>query len=168
MRRVHRTSWPTPLIRLLAVGLLLVAGCAPSASREDASAPEPATVLAEAGPAAHVYRSATCECCEGHAQHLERAGYEVVEHVVEDVAAVKSAAGVPDSLHSCHTTLVAGYAVEGHVPAEVIAQTVDGQAAVDGIALAGMPSGAPGMPGELEGPLEVRTFVDGQDAGAAR
>ncbi len=164
--RTHTRRGVTRVAALLLAPALLAA-CGPSAS--DADGPvDPQTVLAEADDVAHVFRSATCECCGAHADHLEEAGFEVVEHVVDDVNAAKATAEIPEQLFSCHTTMIGGYAVEGHVPAESIERMLADAPPIDGIALAGMPAGAPGMPGEVEAPLDVRAFVGGEDSGAVR
>lgn len=110
-----------------------------------------------------VYRSATCECCKGHIAHLEESGFAVRDEIVEDIAGVKARLGVPDDMQSCHTGVVGDYFVEGHVPADVIAGLIDDRPDVDGIALPGMPSGAPGMPGEPD-TLTVMAVTDGHGA----
>lgn len=151
----------------LLVGALLLAGCVQDVPSEPA-VPDPNQVRADAGDVAHLYRSATCECCKGHAAYLADAGVEVVDHVVDDINEVKDSLGVPVDMRSCHTTVIGGYAVEGHVPADAIRSLIADGSPIDGIALPGMPAGSPGMPGELEGPLDLRWFLDGTDAGPAR
>jgi hypothetical protein len=92
-----------------------------------------------------VYKSATCECCGRWIEHLERAGMRVSVHVVENLAEPKARLGVPARLGSCHTATVAGYALEGHVPIEAIQRLLAEQPDVIGLAVPGMPAGAPGM-----------------------
>ncbi|MBI2867533.1 MAG: DUF411 domain-containing protein [Chloroflexi bacterium] len=72
-----------------------------------------------------------------------------------DLIAVKDRYGVPETLRSCHTALVGGYVVEGHVPVEAIRLLLTERPASTGIALPGMPEGSPGMPGKKAGPLDV-------------
>ena len=101
---------------------------------------------AGAKPAMTVYRSPSCGCCGKWVELAKAAGYPVSVQMVQDVMAVKSRLRVPDSLASCHTTTVAGYLVEGHVPFRAIDKLVrEKPKAVAGIAVPGMPAGSPGM-----------------------
>lgn len=68
-------------------------------------------------------------------------------------------------MRSCHTSEVAGYFVEGHVPVAAIERLLAERPEIDGIALAGMPAGSPGMGGTLEGPLVVFAIADGELVG---
>ena len=96
---------------------------------------------------------------------MRAAGMHVTERHHDDMAKVKEEYDIPADQRSCHTTEVAGYFVEGHVPLEAIEDLLTSQPDVDGIALAGMPPGAPGMPGPRTGPLVVTTIVDGEVVG---
>jgi hypothetical protein len=111
---------------------------------------------------ATLYKSLGCECCEGHAEHLRRDGYRITVVPTEDLSALKRRYGVPASLEGCHTILVGGYVVEGHVPDRVIDQLLAERPAVTGIALPGMPEGSPGMSGEKEGPFVIYSFGRGE------
>lgn len=161
-RRNHAALHPTA-VALLIVAALLLGACVQTV--EETAAADPLRALADAEPVAQIYRSETCVCCTDHVAHLEDEGFEVVDHVVADVNAVKRDLGVPTGMWSCHTTVIGGYVVEGHVPAESVRTIVAERPEVDGIALPGMPAGSPGMPGELEGPLDIRTFSNGADLG---
>ena len=77
--------------------------------------------------------------------HLRKHGFTVDARDVVDVDAVKRKHGVPAALQSCHTALVEGYVVEGHVPADVIDQLLRERPKVVGLAVPGMPLGSPGM-----------------------
>lgn len=108
-----------------------------------------ATMLA-LGSAAHaaaltVYKSASCGCCGKWVEHVEKHGFTVKVVNVEDVMAVKAKAGIPKQLTSCHTSMVGGYVVEGHVPAADIKKLLATKPKAKGIAVAGMPMGSPGM-----------------------
>jgi len=92
-----------------------------------------------------VYKSPSCGCCAKWVEHVERHGFTVKTIPTEEMAAVKTKIGVPDTLMSCHTTLVGGYVVEGHVPAADIKRLLAKKPRARGIAVAGMPIGAPGM-----------------------
>ena len=79
----------------------------------------PGAVSAQAAPAARVevWQDPTCGCCEGWVRHMRAAGFDVAVRKVADVRPVKAANGVPEALWSCHTAVVDGYVIEGHVPA---------------------------------------------------
>jgi hypothetical protein len=101
-----------------------------------------------AEPAVTVYKTATCGCCSKWVEHLRSAGFPVVAHDVENLDEIKAQQGVPLALRSCHTALVDGYLVEGHVPAPVIERLLRERPRVTGLAVPGMPVGSPGMEGE--------------------
>ncbi len=94
-----------------------------------------------------VYKTETCGCCHVYVEYLEREDVSVKAVDVADLAAIKDQYGVPSDLQSCHTSIVGGYVVEGHIPLEVIEKLLAEKPAIKGIALPGMPSGSPGMPG---------------------
>ena len=132
-------------------------GNATDTSRRHADAAAPTAASA----AMTVYRDPSCGCCTAWAGIARNAGYqvEVVDH--PDMPAIKQQYGVPDELTSCHTTIVGGYAVEGHVPLEDVQRLLkDKPAGIRGIAVAGMPLGSPGMevPGGTKQPFKVLTF----------
>ena len=106
-----------------------------------------ALVLGSAANAAGltVYKSASCGCCGKWVEHVEKHGFTVTVVNVDDVMAVKSKAGIPDNLASCHTSKIGGYVIEGHVPAADIKKLLAEKPRAKGIAVAGMPMGAPGM-----------------------
>jgi hypothetical protein len=137
----------------------LVAACA-----GDGSAPAEAPTAAPAAdgqrPVVVVHRTEACECCGSYEEYLAEHGFEVVQELHDDLAPVKEGFGIPDGQGSCHTNEVGGYVAEGHVPVEAIEDLLREQPDVDGIALAGMPVGSPGMPGEQEEPF-VLTTIDG-------
>lgn len=101
--------------------------------------------LAVSKPAVTVHRSPSCGCCGGWAGHLRSAGYVVTIIDEADLAPIKTKAGVPDALQSCHTAFIDGYVVEGHVPLEAIERMLTERPALRGIAVPGMPTGSPGM-----------------------
>jgi hypothetical protein len=117
-----------------------------------------------------VYKSASCGCCGKWVEHVEKHGFTVKVVNVDDVKAVKTRAGIPDKLASCHTSLVGGYVVEGHVPAADIRKLLAQKPKAKGIAVAGMPMGAPGMEhGDHREPFEtVLIKADGSTSTFAR
>ncbi len=92
-----------------------------------------------------VYKSPACGCCEDWLAHLKSRGFTVVSHDVADLPRIRTRLGVPASLVSCHTATVGGYAIEGHVPADLILRLLEEQPAIAGLAVPGMPGGSPGM-----------------------
>lgn len=118
---------------------------------------------ADAGPRADgqevmVYKSPTCGCCGDWIAHLKSRGFTVVTHDLVDVAPIKTRVGVPSSLISCHTATVGGYAIEGHVPADLILRLLSERPAVAGLAVPGMPGGSPGMESAPKVPYDVIAF----------
>ncbi len=105
-----------------------------------------------------LYKNPWCGCCEGWARHMEAAGFRVRRENVEDLAPVKRMAGVPPQLEACHTALVGGYVVEGHVPALAVRRLLAERPQVVGIAAPGMPPGSPGMPAPEPATYTVYAF----------
>lgn len=114
-----------------------------------------------------VYKTESCGCCEKWVDHMEQAGFETEVHNVsqEEMSAMKTANGIGRDLASCHTAQIAGYLVEGHVPAEDLQRLLKEKPAdVKGIAVPGMPIGSPGM--EMEGkPADEYEVVTFDEAG---
>ncbi|WP_207483050.1 DUF411 domain-containing protein [Arenibaculum pallidiluteum] len=113
---------------------------------------------AAAGPMVDVWKAATCECCEGWIRHMMAAGFAVKVHEVEDVEPVKEKSGVPGPLHSCHTAVVDGYVVEGHVPAGDVKRLLAERPNATGLSVPGMPQDAPGMDMGTGEPFQVVLF----------
>ena len=105
-----------------------------------------------------VYKSPTCGCCTKWIAHLEANGFKVNAHDVADLTQVKREHGVRRELTSCHTALVDGYVIEGHVPAEDIQRLLQERPDVVGLAVPGMVMGSPGMEGPTSEPYNVLTF----------
>lgn len=94
--------------------------------------------------AVEVWKDPNCGCCAGWVQHLEAAGFSVK---INDVGnnAIRARLGMPSKLGSCHTARVAGYVIEGHVPAADIKRLIEEKPFALGLAVPGMPIGSPGM-----------------------
>ncbi len=92
-----------------------------------------------------VYKSATCGCCKNWSQHMAQNGFDVTNHDVKDLISVKRQHGVQPRLSSCHTAVVEGYVIEGHVPAADVKRLLRERPDAWGLAVAGMPIGSPGM-----------------------
>lgn len=106
-----------------------------------------------------VYKTPTCGCCEKWVAHMRDAGFTVEVRNMDDTSEERAKAGVPIELASCHTAVVDGYAVEGHVPADVVKKMLKERPEIRGIAVAGMPIGSPGMEqGGINQPYNVTAF----------
>jgi hypothetical protein len=109
---------------------------------------------------ATVYKTPSCGCCKKWVDHMQKSGYTVTVHDLEDVAPIKKKYAVPDALASCHTAIVTGgYIIEGHVPADLVDKLVT-QAPKDviGLAVPGMVQGSPGMEGGTTEKYDVVSF----------
>lgn len=128
---------------------LLIAGCGANAEPKE-------TMM--------VYKSATCGCCTGWKNHMASSGYKVkvVNLADKDLAAIKHKYGVSGSLMSCHTAVVGDYFIEGHIPSKVVDKLLIEKPLVDGIAMVGMPSGSPGMPGPKNEIWKIYSIRDGK------
>lgn len=159
---------------LLALAVIAVGGPA-SAADSLAASPEPAAtspvpIAVESSPApitavqdlvVEVHRAPGCGCCTGWEAYMQDQGFTVDSWEDPGLPDFKAGSGVPPSAMSCHTAIVDGYIVEGHVPVEAVFDLLEQRPEIDGIALPGMPLGSPGMPGEKVAPFEILAFVDG-------
>lgn len=102
-------------------------------------------VVAQGQPAISVLRDPGCGCCLNWVAHLQKAGFKVTVAESPEMEAVKDRRGVPKAARSCHTGVVDGYVIEGHVPAADIQRLLKERPAVAGLAVPGMPAGSPGM-----------------------
>ena len=153
---ITRRAW----LRLAAGGAVGGAVLASTAGTVLGLAPEPTGPTGLAGLTdATVYKSPTCGCCAKWVDHLKAHRFRVTVHDLPDLTELKAKHGVPDALQSCHTALVAGYVVEGHVPADVIQQLLKERPKVAGLAVPGMPMGSPGMEGARRDRYEVLAFT---------
>jgi hypothetical protein len=110
-----------------------------------------------------VYKSASCGCCRKWMDHLTANGFAVTGHDTSDVALVKNQYGVPQALRSCHTAIVGGYVIEGHVPAADIKRLLRERPKIAGLAVPGMVTGSPGMEmGNTADRYDVIAFGDGK------
>ncbi len=137
------------LLRLstcLALSVLILAACTPGNSQ-----PRSNVV---------VYKTPTCGCCKKWVSHLEEAGFTVKTTDLDDLSEIKQQFGVPQTLRSCHTAVVDGYVVEGHVPADVIQKMLTDKPEIAGTSVPGMPVGSPRMevPGRPADRYKVMAF----------
>jgi hypothetical protein len=118
----------------------------------------PSGALVAAGPLITVHRDPSCGCCSGWVQHLQRAGFPTTVVDSQELDAVKARLGVPDDLAACHTAEVAGYVIEGHVPAPALKRLLTEKPEASGLAVPGMPVGSPGMEGGSPEKYDVVLF----------
>ncbi len=112
-------------------------------------------------PEITVYRSPTCSCCEKWVSHIKQNNFNVNDIVTDDMQSLKAKYAVNAEMASCHTALVNGYVVEGHVPAKDIQHMLTTKPSIVGIAVPGMPMGTPGMEmGDKKDAYQVLSFDD--------
>lgn len=115
-----------------------------------------------AAPRLDVFKTPGCGCCSLWADHMAAAGFDVRVAESPNTTALKTELGIPRDLWSCHTGIVEGYAVEGHVPADDVARLLAERPRAIGLSVPGMPIGSPGMEdGDLREPYEVILFSEG-------
>jgi len=113
-------------------------------------------------PPVEVFKNPSCGCCGAWVDHLKAAGFDVKVTMVDDTSVARRKYGLPDKFGSCHTAVVAGYVVEGHVPAADVKKLLAMKPQAIGIAVPGMPAGSPGMEmGARKDPYQV-LLVDKQ------
>jgi hypothetical protein len=108
-----------------------------------------------------LYKNPQCGCCETYADFLRAGGFEVTVKPTHDLPLIKRQHGVPSELEGCHTTLVDGYVVEGHVPVNALLRLLSERPDIKGISLPGMPAGSPGMSGDKTAPFTIYQIDDG-------
>ena len=149
-------------VAMAAVGLLTIAGVAAACSSDDSSAgAQPTSADGVQAALVELHAAPGCDCCGGWEEYMTAHGFTVESNEEVDLSAFKEARGVPRDASSCHTAVIDGYTVEGHVPVEAIEDLLTDRPDIDGIALPGMPPGSPGMPGEKEAPFEALAIDDG-------
>jgi hypothetical protein len=121
-------------------------------------AARPSAEVISKGPTITVYKDASCGCCKSWIEHLIKHGYRVDAKDSDDMTEIKRSLGVPEALTSCHTAVVNGYLIEGHVPAADIARLLKTKPKVAGLAVPGMPMGSPGMEGPRTQKYDVLSF----------
>jgi hypothetical protein len=120
----------------------------------------PAVVNAGEKPAATLYKNPQCGCCEAYADYMRENGFTVTVKPTHDLALIKRAHGVPKNFEGCHTMLIDGYVVEGHVPVNTLIRLLTERPDIKGISLPGMPMGSPGMSGYKAAPFTIYELSD--------
>jgi len=111
--------------------------------------------VALAGQEIEIHKTPTCGCCGNYVGYAERFGLNTQVKNHDDLSPIKDQFGIPLELQSCHTSVIGGYVVEGHIPLEVVEKLLTEKPEIKGIAMPGMPAGSPGMPGTKTGPFEI-------------
>lgn len=122
-------------------------------------------VAQAAAPVVEVWKTPSCGCCGKWVDHMKQAGFALKVHDVPETASHRKAAGIPEALGSCHTARVAGYALEGHVPASDVKRLLREKPKALGLAVPGMPPNSPGMDLPSTTPYETRLIgTDGKSS----
>ena len=116
---------------------------------------------AEAAVPVTLYKNPQCDCCQAYASYLDDHGFDVKVIPTNDLTLMGEKYGIADDMQPCHLSLVGGYVVGGHIPAEIIQRMLTEKPQITGINLPGMPGGTPGMPGDRPSRLTVYEIKKG-------
>jgi len=141
----------TRLPSVLIIGLLTIGtlACSSDAPEPPAQVEAQTVAIDPSLPTVTVYKTPTCGCCSLWVDHMAENGFATRTYDVESTAQIRAQNGMPAKVGSCHTAIVDGYVVEGHVPAETVKRMLNEKPDIVGITVPGMPIGSPGM--EVEG-----------------
>ena len=161
------------LIILITLGFTLI-GCtsvpeksATSQNKTEVTKPKDSTkptetdqaeVGSENVKAITVYKSPTCGCCTNWESHMSKAGFQITSKPTDKMAEIRKQYKVPEKMQSCHTAVINGYVIEGHVPADDVKKLLETRPDVVGLAAPGMPQKSPGMQPEGEKPANYDVF----------
>jgi hypothetical protein len=106
-------------------------------------------------PVIEIFKTESCGCCGAWVEHLQANGFVTRVVNVDNPSDYRERGGIPNELGSCHTGIVQGYAIEGHVPASDIKRLLATRPKARGLAVPGMPLGSPGMEGPRKDPFDV-------------
>ncbi len=153
-KRILAISLATVALGVLsAITVLVPLGCSRPEATTEPEAPTSALVT--------IYQSKTCDCCAQYVPYLESEGFQVKVIFIEDRTSMWEQYKILPDMRSCHTAIIDGYFVEGHMPSEAIMKLLKERPAIDGIALPGMPAGSPGMPGQKTEAFIIYAITDG-------
>lgn len=145
----------------IVAAIAFAAACGNADAAPEAGQPQALAAPDQGLPTVLVYKTATCGCCTGWVEHMRQAGFTVDARDLPnntELMRVKVDVGVPGAMATCHTAVVDGYVVEGHVPADQVKRLLAERPEVVGIAVPGMPIGSPGMEGPNAQPYRVFSF----------
>jgi hypothetical protein len=146
------------VFRFVALGVALVGVSLTTAAARNPDSTASKTEAASKKPTITVYKDPNCGCCKAWIAHLEKAGYTVDAKDSPNMVEIKQSLGVPSALTSCHTAVVNGYLIEGHVSPEEIDRLLAQKPTIAGLAVPGMPMGSPGMDGGRKQHYQVLAF----------
>ncbi len=132
------------------VFLLLLAGCA---QKQDDTRETLENGIDESTMT--IFKSASCGCCGIYSKYIEGKNFDVDVKIVENIESIKNEYSIPAQMRSCHTGMIGGYIIEGHIPVEAINKLLLDKPDIRGIALPGMPAGSPGMSGTKAAPFVI-------------
>lgn len=132
------------ILALLIASVLIIASCGANG----------ASSLSK-GVVATIYKGSGCGCCSIYTQYFKGQGFETNVIDLPDINSIKTKYKIPYNMQSCHTTEIAGYFVEGHIPVEAVNKLIEEKPDIMGIAMPGMPTGSPGMPGKKVGDFVI-------------
>lgn len=113
-----------------------------------------------------VYSDPDCGCCSKWIAHLEKHKFDVTDIKTSEIEKIKKEYNVPPGLASCHTAIIDGYVIEGHVPADDIKRLLNTRPDIRGLSVPRMPVGTPGMEmGDRKDHFKVISFQDGDEPG---
>lgn len=138
---------------------VLFAGCSSSPGADEALSPNKEVSLQ--GIRMVLFQPPTWSCCEAWSGYMTEQGLQVEINYVEDMTSITDKYLIPENMQSCHTAIIEGYFVEGHIPVEVIEKLLIEKPDIDGIALPEMPSGSPGMSGNMTESLQIYALSEG-------
>lgn len=162
---VHPASFSLRVLQGMVPCIALAAASTGFAQAQSSGQPASLSVISkQALPVVEVYKSAQCGCCKAWAEHLQKNGFTVILHDVDDIPAARKKLGMPDQYGSCHTAKIGQYLVEGHVPAADIKRLLRERPKAIGLAVPAMPPGSPGM--ESDHPVPYDTLLIGKDGNA--
>ena len=116
---------------------------------------QPMMQVPEGAISVTMYKNEGCMCCTRWAEHMNKEGFYVTEEISRQLGAIKSEQGITNELASCHTAMIDGYVVEGHVPPADVQRLLEERPDAIGLSVPGMPEGSPGMEGPNPNPYDV-------------
>jgi len=150
-------------LRLMSLLPLLLAGLTIGASHATSETVETISPVMKSSPEIVMYKPPTCECCSGWAEHMRKAGFTVIVNKSENMEMIKAMNGVSSNLASCHTAIVDGYVIEGHVPAADVERLLKERPNITGLTAPGMPMQSPGMQAEGLPPKNYKVLAFDKD-----
>lgn len=142
------------LILVAVIGVFSLWGSKSLSGNSDSS--KYAQILKDGSDKVIIFKSIQCGCCGVYANYMRsKVGDRLTINQIDDINIIKDKYGIPINMRSCHTTVIGNYVIEGHIPTEAIDKLLAEKPSIKGIAMPGMPSGSPGMPGSKIGEFVI-------------